>query len=254
MAEIILQSGMSTIEIEDGIAILTLENGAKNLLSNPEFISLDALKSVIEKHPELYGLIITGKGRHFSHGADTSTFQEDMEEGSISEMLEKSKAILSYIEQLPLITVAAIHGGCFGGGFEIALSCRYRLCVERTFLGLPEIMHGVIPGMGGMERMKDLLGPAKAAELILSGEMITATEAKELGLIHSIYDGKNCVEEAKQFIKKLAAGKKVSQIHAIMRGTALKAEGKEHAKYSFERVLKDKSQALIFDTKSEVDE
>ncbi len=158
------------------IAVLTLENGSKNLLSEPEFIQQNVLIDWLAENPKVQALIVTGSGRHFSHGADVSKFANgNIEE--ISQKLDKAKALLNAIENLPILTAAAINGGCFGGGLEIALSCNFRVCSPKAFLGLPEIMHGVIPGIGGFERFVRLLGKEKALQLCLSGEIMTAQTA-----------------------------------------------------------------------------
>ncbi|MCM1133874.1 MAG: enoyl-CoA hydratase/isomerase family protein, partial [Ruminococcus flavefaciens] len=157
-----IKSNISTLDkYSERIAVLTLENGSKNLLSEPEFIRQEVLTDWLAENPEIQAMIITGAGRHFSHGADVSQFAEGNAD-EISRKLDKAKSLLNVIENLPVLTAAAINGGCFGGGLEIALSCNFRICSPKAFLGLPEIMHGVIPGMGGIERSVRLLGKEKA--------------------------------------------------------------------------------------------
>jgi enoyl-CoA hydratase len=232
-----LQSVLSELHAEGDIAVLTIDNGPKNLLTEPEFIDRKELLGWLDKNPQIKALIITGKGRHFSHGADVSLFGESGGE-ELSAKLENARELLRTIEKLPIITAAAINGGCFGGGLEIALSCQFRVASPSAFLGLPEIMHGVVPGMGGMERLYRLLGKEKALRMILCGEMIGAKDALELGLVTKLSENKNSFDETVSFVKELLNGKNLTQINAIIETFNLAAEGAEDpSKGKFEAVL-----------------
>ena len=236
-----LKSNLSELHAEDNIAVLTIDNGPKNLLSEPEFIDRKMLLGWLDENPQVGALIITGKGRHFSHGADVSLFGE-AEGAGLSEKLENARELLRTIEKLPIITAAAINGGCFGGGLEIALSCQFRIASPSAFLGLPEIMHGVVPGMGGMERLYRLLGREKALGMILRGEMIGSREAMELGLVTKLSENKNCFDETVAFVKELLSGKSLTQIHAIIDTINLAAEGvTDPSKGKFEAALAEAS-------------
>lgn len=232
-----LRSNLSELRAEDNIAILTIDNGPKNLLSEPEFIDRKELLGWLDENPQVGALVITGKGRHFSHGADVSLFGSAAE-GGLSEKLENARELLRTIERLPIVTAAAINGGCFGGGLEIALSCQFRICSPSAFLGLPEIMHGVVPGMGGMERLYRLLGKEKALRMILNGDMIGAKDALDLGLISQITENKKALDETIAFVKELTSGKSLTQINAIIETMNLAAEGVEDpSKGKFEQTL-----------------
>ena len=159
-----------------------------------------------------------------------------------SAKLENARELLRTIEKLPLITAAAINGGCFGGGLEIALSCQFRIASPSAFLGLPEIMHGVVPGMGGMERLYRLLGREKALSMILCGEMIGAKEALEMGLVTKLSENKNSFDETVAFVKELLSGKNLTQIRAIIDTINLASEGAEDpSKGKFEATLAEAS-------------
>ncbi|MCQ2469501.1 MAG: enoyl-CoA hydratase/isomerase family protein [Ruminococcus sp.] len=230
-------SNLSELHAEDNIAVLTIENGPKNLLSEPEFIDRDELLGWFEENPQVGALVITGKGRHFSHGADVSLFGT-ADGNTLSAKLERSRELLRTIEKLPVITAAAINGGCFGGGLEIALSCQFRIASPSAFLGLPEIMHGVVPGMGGMERLYKLLGREKALRMILQGEMISAKDALSVGLITRMSEQKNSFDETMTFVRDLLAGKSLTQIHAIINTINLAEDGcTDPSKGMFEAAL-----------------
>ncbi|MGN1114804.1 MAG: enoyl-CoA hydratase/isomerase family protein [Oscillospiraceae bacterium] len=243
-----VESNIATLQAEGSTGILTICNGKKNLLTEPEFIDTDVFENWIENHPELNSLIITGAGRHFSHGADVSLFQSAQGTKEISVKLERARGLLRKIEQLPLVTVAAVNGGCFGGGLEIALSCQFRICARRAFFGLTEIMHGVVPGMGGMERLYRLVGKEKALMMCLSGEMLSASDAEKCGLVTAVAEI-DCLTEAKEFVKTLTADKTILQVRSIVDTINRAQRGEtDPSKGKFEAVLQE-----ILDKKVETD-
>lgn len=219
-----MNSNLSELHAEDNIAVLTIDNGPKNLLSEPEFIDRRVLLDWLDKNPQIGALVITGKGRHFSHGADVSLFGTT-EVSVLSQKLENARELLRTIEKLPIITAAAVNGGCFGGGLEVALSCQFRIASPKAILGLTEIMHGVVPGMGGMERLYRLLGKEKALQMILRGEMISASDAYSMGLVTKLSEEKDALGETMAFVKELLDGKSLAQIHAIVDTVNLASEG-----------------------------
>ncbi|MBR4628269.1 MAG: enoyl-CoA hydratase/isomerase family protein [Ruminococcus sp.] len=232
-----MRSKLSELRAEDNIAVLTIDNGPKNLLTEPEFIDRRELLGWLDENPQVGALVIVGKGRHFSHGADVSLFGS---EGTdvLSDKLRSARELLRTIEGLPIITAAAINGGCFGGGLEIALSCQFRIASPSAFLGLPEIMHGVVPGMGGMERLYRLLGKEKALQMILAGEMIPAKDALDIGLVTKLSTEKNSFDETMAFVKQLMEGKSLAQIHAIIETFNNAAKGMtDPSDGQFERAL-----------------
>ena len=230
-------SNLSELHAEDNIAVLTIDNGPKNLLTEPEFIDQRELLGWLDENPQVGALVIVGKGRHFSHGADVSLFGSE-DTSALTEKLEKARELLRTIEKLPLVTAAAINGGCFGGGLEIALSCQFRIASPSAFLGLPEIMHGVVPGMGGIERLYRLLGKEKALQMILCGEMISAKDALAAGLVTKLSENKNSFDETMAFVRELLSGKTLTQIRAITETMTRAEEGAEDpSKGMFEKTL-----------------
>lgn len=234
-----MRSNISELNAEDNIAVLTIDNGPKNLLTEPEFIDRRELLDWLDKNPQVGALVIVGKGRHFSHGADVSLFGSE-NGNALSEKLENARELLRTIEKLPIITAAAINGGCFGGGLEIALSCQFRIASPSAFLGLPEIMHGVIPGMGGIERLYRLLGKEKALKMILCGEMISAKDALAAGLVTKLSEEKNSFGETMAFVRELLNGKSKLQISSIIETMNLSGEGVDDpSKGKFEAVISE---------------
>ncbi|HQM00619.1 MAG TPA: enoyl-CoA hydratase/isomerase family protein [Ruminococcus flavefaciens] len=232
-----MNSNLSELHAVDNIAVLTIDNGPKNLLSEPEFIDRRELLSWLDENPQTRALVIAGKGRHFSHGADVSRFGTT-ESSALSEKLESARELLRTIEDLPIVTAAAVNGGCFGGGLEVALSCQFRIASPKALLGLTEIMHGVVPGMGGMERLYRLLGKEKALQMILQGEMINAQDALAMGLVTKVTEQKDAFEETMSFVKELISGKSMAQINGIVNTINRAAHGVEDpSKGCFEAAL-----------------
>ena len=100
-------------------------------------------------------------------------------------MLQRGHELMERLAALPFPTVAAIHGACLGGGLELALACRRRVATEhpKTRLGLPEVQLGLIPGLGGTQRLPRLIGVPDALDLILTGKQVDARKARRLGLV-----------------------------------------------------------------------
>lgn len=188
----------------ENIGVLRLQNGRDNLVDHAVFLDLSEFKQWIQQN-SFQGLIITGNGRNFSKGANVERIKEYKDCPEIlEEELNEGKKILSYIEELPLITVAAIEGACFGAGLEIALSCSYRLASESALFSFPEVTLGLLPGFGGTIRLPKLIGQRAAKKLILSGDMISAQEALRLGLVDETTGKKEAFLKAVELVEGLA--------------------------------------------------
>ena len=128
-------------------------------------------------------IVITGGGQlAFIAGADLGTFGEIFKGQDFDRakaFMELGHSTLSKIENSNKPVIAAINGVCLGGGLELAMACHMRICGDRVRLGQPEINLGIIPGWGGTQRLQRIVGPAKATEMILTGEQITAQQAMQ---------------------------------------------------------------------------
>ena len=190
MTAVVFQNALTTIAVKHHIGILTIKNGKQNLIADPVFIRKEELEEVI-RACELKALILTGHGKNFSSGADSERFGDYKEQTeAFKEKLNEGKRVLDYIEQLPILTVALTNGACFGAGFEIALSCQFRIGCKNTYFSFPERNLGLLPGMGGTVRLPRLIGRSRAMELILSGDLINAQQALEWGILNEIVPGK----------------------------------------------------------------
>jgi 3-hydroxyacyl-CoA dehydrogenase/enoyl-CoA hydratase/3-hydroxybutyryl-CoA epimerase len=135
------------------------------------------------------GLVLrSAKDNNFCVGADITEFQGLSAEADLAEQLKAAHAVADKLASLPCPTVAIVHGTCLGGGLELALCCDYRLALPGAQLGLPEILLGLHPGLGGTARMTHLIDPVEAMTLMLTGRTIPHGKAKALGLVDQVVE------------------------------------------------------------------
>jgi len=206
-----LTGSMIEREIDDDrICVLTFdrpESGA-NIFDAPTLKELSEQIRLIEEDSSLKGLIITsGKKSIFIAGADLKTLMRQIATGEMRAFIAEGQRVFNRIAALIIPTVAAIHGACAGGGYEITLACDYRIASSdpSTKIGLPETTLGLIPAWGGATRLPRLIGLEAAAEVILKGKLHSADEALRLGLVDEIVPREKLLEAARE---KLTQGKR----------------------------------------------
>ena len=180
---------MPTIRYEkqDNIGIITINRPeALNALNTAVFNELEPLVGEIERDATLAALIITGEGRSFVAGADIGEqCPMDLEAGR--KWARRGSSVFRRIEKLEIPTIAAVNGFALGGGGGLALTCDIILASEKAKFGQPEVGLGITPGFSGTQRLPRRVGIGKAKELIFSGKMIKADEAKTIGLVNEVY-------------------------------------------------------------------
>jgi enoyl-CoA hydratase len=173
------------LETNDRIATLTInrpdKRNALNQGTRDEIVrALDELQSSAVRV-----LIITGAGdKAFIAGADIGEFEGRT--ALTQREVMKQRRIFDAVEEFPKPVIAMINGFCLGGGMELALACDLRIASETAKLGQPEINLGIIPGGGGTQRLTRLVGEGRAMEMILTGDLIDAAEAKSIGLVNHV--------------------------------------------------------------------
>jgi enoyl-CoA hydratase/carnithine racemase len=170
------------------------------------FEELSEILLRVRRHPDTKGLILSGRGRHFSSGANIEELKDRLERPSSAALEElRSHSLTSFhgLASLPFPVVAAIQGCCLGSGMELALSCHYRICTKNALFCLPETRFGLMPGCGGTIRLTQLVGAGKAIELILSGRNLLAADALRLGIVDLIADKRDLLDTAARLIEKL---------------------------------------------------
>jgi enoyl-CoA hydratase len=186
------------------ITKIRLQNPPLNLVTVALTKSLDRALNNIESDPDVRCVVLTGTGdRAFCAGSDVKEFESL--QGRVGEgKLLLEKTVYRRMARLPVPTIAAIQADALGGGLELALCCDLRVADERAKLGLPEVRLGVMPGSGGTQRLPRIVGIAKAKELILMGEIISASEALEIGLVNRVAESGRTFDEAMTMAETIA--------------------------------------------------
>lgn len=177
--------------LEGGILIATISRPKSlNALNAQTMDSLHSLARAVYDRDDIKALIITGEGeKAFVAGADITEFTALNELGA-REVAEKGQDTFALFENCPKPVVAAVNGYALGGGCELAMACHLRVAVKSAQFGQPEVSLGILPGYGGTQRLPRLVGSGKALELMMTGDMIAAEEAKALGLVNHVTDSR----------------------------------------------------------------
>jgi 3-hydroxyacyl-CoA dehydrogenase / enoyl-CoA hydratase / 3-hydroxybutyryl-CoA epimerase len=178
------------LERREGLAWLTFDLPGKkvNTLSRALMGRFAAVLEELEREPPQGLVIRSGKPENFIAGADIEELQALSDPAEVRALLAEGHAIFQRVAELPFPVVAAIHGSCLGGGLELALTADWRVATEhpKTRLGLPEVQLGLVPGLGGTQRLPRLIGVPAALDLILTGRQVSARRARRLGLADEV--------------------------------------------------------------------
>lgn len=193
-----------TLEKDGPVGVIWLNNPDRlNVLSPDVLHALEGAIDEAAEDPEIRAVVIIGKGRAFSAGADVKVMRAFSPEEAKAFALRGQK-LLEKIENLPKPVIAAINGYAFGGGCELAIACDIRVAARSAQLGQPEVKLGLIPGFGGTQRMLRLLGPGKAKYVVLTGETFTAEQAREWGIVEFVVEDEKLLDFAKEIARKIA--------------------------------------------------
>ena len=220
-------------EVEDRIALLTIDHPPVNSFNTEVVTELDEAVDELLVDDEVKAIVITGGGTNaFVAGADIPEIRELLEnpEDGYAEaraFIERGQDVNLKIERADKPVIAAINGFCLGGGLELAMSCHMRICSDRARLGQPEINLGIIPGWGGTQRLPRIVGKGKALEMILTGDMITAQEAYRIGLVNKVVPAGAILKEARGLARKIVSKSKVpvaATLRAVTKGLEVSVE------------------------------
>jgi enoyl-CoA hydratase len=198
-------------QVEDRIATITFNRPkALNALNDSLLTELSQALGEISANEDIKVLILTGAGeKAFIAGADISELATfNMLQAKI--FSKKGQAAISRLQELSIPVIAAVNGFALGGGSEMALACDFIYASEKAKFGLPEITLGIIPGFGGTQRLPRLIGPGMAKEMIFTGKMISAAEAREIGMVNKVCPPESLMAEVLKTAKEIAARGKVS--------------------------------------------
>jgi enoyl-CoA hydratase/carnithine racemase len=146
-------------------------------------------------------MIVGGKGRHFSSGANVQELLDRGNEDTYQKKLEENARAYLTLEKLNYPVVAAITGCCLGSGMELALACTHRIATKHAVFALPEATFGLMPGCGGTIRLSRIVGKSNAMEMILSGRTVLADEAKAMNMVDLVVEKSKLMETARELIK-----------------------------------------------------
>ncbi len=191
-------------EKKENYAIVILNRPDKlNALNTKLFNELNDVVEKVELDRDIRALILTGTGeKAFAAGADIKELHEsDDRSGKL--FSEHGSKVMARLEQLRIPVIAAVNGFALGGGCELAMSCHIRFASEKAKMGQPEVNLGIIPGYGGTQRLPRLVGMPKAIELIISGDMVDAQEAKNIGLVNQVFQHDELMPKTIEFVQKV---------------------------------------------------
>ena len=199
-------NGEEVILRKEGAVAYIMINREKalNALNHRVMTRLDQIFSELEDDEAVLVIVITGAGQKaFVAGADVKEIKEAGDKRT--EVIRQGQEILSKIRSSSKAVIAAINGFALGGGCELAMACDIRIASENAKLGLPETKLGLMPGYGGTQLLPRLIGTARAKYVILTGEMITAAEAYQFGLVEKVCNSENLMDEVNQLAKRIAS-------------------------------------------------
>ena len=194
------------VNVNQNIALITINRPDKlNALNHDTLVELKAALENLGSDENIFVVIITGSGeKSFVAGADISEINKlNMLEGK--KFAEFGQSVFSLIEKFEKPVIAAVNGFALGGGCELALSCHIRLASENVKFGQPEVNLGIIPGYGGTQRLTRLINSGRAAEMILTADMIDANEALRIGLVNKVFPISELQSKAFEMALKIAS-------------------------------------------------
>jgi len=175
-------------------------------------------ESLLAEPGELRALVVRGEGRAFSSGIDTSVFTTERDAADLAaaerparhadptvDGILTAQDAYTWLEEAPFATIAAVRGYALGAGLQLALACDLRVMAHGTKVGLLEFKYGIIPDLGGTQRLPRLVGPSKAKELIFTAAQIDASEAERIGLADHVVADEELDDTAMRLAEQIAA-------------------------------------------------
>ncbi|MEP7736608.1 enoyl-CoA hydratase-related protein [Nocardioides sp. 31GB23] len=197
------QAEFVRLEVADGVATIRLDRPKMNAISIQVQEELVAVAAEVTERDDVKAVVLTGGERVFAAGNDV----KEMAEMSHTDMIKRSgplQAAVTAVARIPKPVVAAVNGYALGGGCELALAADIRVAGERTVMGQPEVLLGIIPGAGGTQRLSRLVGPSKAKDIIFTGRFVKADEALAIGLVDKVVPDESVLEEATAWARQFA--------------------------------------------------
>lgn len=197
---------MENLKIDDFNGILAVKISRQEALNALNLKTLSELITILQdiyENPGVKGVILTGDGdKAFVAGADIKELSALTREQALA-FAKNGQRLFKLIEDCPKPVIAAVNGYALGAGSEIAMACHIRIASEDAKFGQPEVNLGIIPGYGGTQRLPQLVGRGKALELMMTGDMISAQEAKSIGLINQVVPKEELMNVAGKMMSRI---------------------------------------------------
>ncbi|MGD7009552.1 enoyl-CoA hydratase-related protein [Metabacillus sp. 84] len=192
------------VKKKEGLAYVTLNRPESlNCFNFDMLMELGELTEKLRHDKETRVVIFTGAGeKAFSSGADLKE-RKTLSEEDVRRNVHKIRTVFHEISKLPQVTIAAVNGYAFGGGFELMLACDFRLAADHARMGLTETSWAIIPGAGGTQRLPRLIGEAKAKELILTARKLDAASAFNFGILTGITSSDRLMQECEDLAREI---------------------------------------------------
>ena len=191
------------VEKKDQIGILKVNRPEKlNAVNIETILEIESAIQEFNQDKEVLVVIITGEGKSFVSGSDISRLAQ-MDSLQAREYSRIGQRVLSFIENMEKPVIAAVNGYALGSGCELCMACDIRVASEKAKFGQPEVKLGLIPGHAGTQRLARLVGIGKAKELIFTGNLISAQQALNIGLVNKVVVPESLMDEAMALAKKI---------------------------------------------------
>ncbi len=194
-----------SITNEEGVSFLSINRPPVNALGNQLLDEIGQAMDVLSADPKTKVIVfVSAIPNVFIAGVDLKEMAALTNTEDILKVIRKGQAVFNKIENSEKPVIAAIQGACVGGGQELVMACHIRIASDRTRFAQPEITLGIIPGFGGSQRLPRIVGPSRAAELILTGDLIAPQEAFRIGLVNRVVSDGALIKTAREMAKKIA--------------------------------------------------
>ena len=213
------------LEIKDYVAHLAFNRPDKaNSLNETSWEEMKVAFDHLSDHPQVRVVILSGEGKHFCAGMDLETLMSQQQPGEkcearkrqhLKKFIVKIQDCITSIEKCKKPVLTAIHGGCIGGGINIAATCDIRYCTEDAYFTIKEIDLGIVADIGVLQRMPHIVHPGIMAELSYTGRNVLGKEAKEIGLVNQYYSDKEEMMKAVKGIASMIASKSPLVVQGI---------------------------------------
>ncbi len=194
-----------SVSIEEGVAFLKISRPPVNALGRQLLDEIEQTVDRLQNEPLAKVIVIASAIQNvFIAGVDLKEMAQITNPEEYIGVIRRGQAVFNKIENSEKPVIAAIQGVCVGGGQELVMACHIRIASDRTRFAQPEINLGIIPGFGGSQRLVRIVGPSRAAELILTGDVITPQEAYRIGLVNHVVSDGALLKTAREIAKKIA--------------------------------------------------